>query len=94
MLNSLFVLAEEAAATVSGITDTGMKWIGMGIMLLVMAFVSYGEGNVCTKGVEGVSRNPEATDKIRSTMIIGTALVETCAIYTLVLAILLIFVVK
>jgi F-type H+-transporting ATPase subunit c len=71
-----------------------MKDIAIGIMLLVMSIVSLGEAFVCMKGVEGVSKNPEADGKIRTTMIIGTGLVETCAIYTLVLAILLIFVQK
>ena len=70
----------------------GQKYIGIGIMLIVMAFVSLGEALVCMEAVKGVSRNPEANGKIRTTMIIGASLVETCAIYTLVLAILLIFV--
>ena len=70
----------------------GMKYIGLGLMLLVMAAVSIGEGLVCRAGVEGVSKNPEAASKIRSVMILGTALVETCAIYTLLLAFLVIFV--
>lgn len=86
MLNNIIMLSDTA------ITDTGIKYIAIGIMLLVMSVVSIGEAMVCTKGVEGVSRNPEATSKIRSTMIIGTSLVETCAIYTLVLSIILIFV--
>ncbi|MBS7383647.1 MAG: hypothetical protein KIG79_00190, partial [Bacilli bacterium] len=36
--------------------------------------------------------NPEATSKLRSSMILGVSLSETVAIYGLVLAILLIFV--
>jgi F-type H+-transporting ATPase subunit c len=101
LLNHLVLFAEEASDAVKETTEywvaywgaQGQKFIGMGIMLLVMSLVSLGEGFVCAKGVEGVAKNPEAASKIRSTMIIGTALVETCAIYTLVLAILLIFVV-
>ena len=44
------------------------------------------------KAVEAIGRNPEAEGKIRSTMILGIALSETCAIYGLLVAILLIFV--
>ncbi|MFA6829763.1 MAG: ATP synthase F0 subunit C [Bacilli bacterium] len=84
------MLAETAAD--NWYTAEAAKYIGVGIMFLVLAFVSLGEGLVCMKAVEGVSRNPEATSKIRSSMIIGCALTETCAIYTLVIGIILIFV--
>ena len=53
---------------------------------------SIGEGFVAGKAVEAIGRNPEAEGKIRSTMILGIALSETCAIYGLLVAILLIFV--
>ena len=69
-----------------------MKYLAIGIMLIVMAFVSLGEALICKNAVDGVAKNPEAADKIRSSMILGVALTETCAIYTLVLAFLIIFV--
>ena len=50
------------------------------------------EGKVAIKAVEMVAKNPEAANEIRSTMIIGDAVSETCAIYCLLIAILLIFV--
>lgn len=90
-MNYLITLAETASEA-NWYTAEAAKYIAIGIMLLVMSAVSIGEAWVCASGVKGVSRNPEATSKIRSTMIIGTSLVETCAIYTLVLVILLIFV--
>ncbi len=73
---------------------TGMKYIAIGIICTVMSLVSIGEALVCVNAVKGIARNPEAAGKIRSTMILGCSLVETCAIYTLVLSILLIFVAK
>jgi F-type H+-transporting ATPase subunit c len=42
--------------------------------------------------VTGIARNPEASGKIMTTMLIGLALIESLAIYTLVVALLLIFV--
>ena len=39
-----------------------------------------------------MGKNPEAFDKIRTIMIMGDAISETCAIYGLLIAILLIFV--
>ena len=53
---------------------------------------SIAEGFVCAAALKGMSRNPEATSKLRSSMILGVSLCETVAIYGLVLAILLIFV--
>lgn len=91
-MNFLKVLADATISNDAYWQAQGMKYIALGLMLLVMSVVSIGEAMVCTAGVKGVSRNPEAQGKIRTTMIIGTSLVETCAIYTLVLAILLIFV--
>lgn len=90
-MNNWMLIAQTVAQD-NWYTAEASKYIAIGIMLIVMAAVSVGEAWVCSNGVKGVSRNPEATSKIRSTMIIGTSLVETCAIYTLVLAILLIFV--
>lgn len=51
-----------------------------------------GEGWVCAKTIEGMSRNPEMYSKLRTNMILACALVETTAIYSLLVAILLIFV--
>jgi F-type H+-transporting ATPase subunit c len=42
--------------------------------------------------VTGIARNPEASGKIMTTMLIGLALIESLAIYTLVVSLLLIFV--
>ncbi len=50
-----------------------------------------GEGLVCSKAIEGISRNPEAYSKLRTTMILACALVETTAIYSLLISILCIF---
>jgi len=44
------------------------------------------------KAVEGISRQPEAEDKIRTTMMLGLVFVETAIIYALIVAILIIFV--
>ena len=51
-----------------------------------------GEGFAAGKGAEAVGRNPEASGKIQSIMVLGIALAETTGIFALVVAILLIFV--
>ncbi|MCI1734566.1 MAG: ATP synthase F0 subunit C [Bacilli bacterium] len=93
-MNQVLEVVKTLADTVADnkYTAEAAMFFGIGIMLFVQALVSLGEAFVCCKGVEGVARNPEATSKIRLTMIIGCAMVETCAIYTLVLAIIMLFV--
>ena len=52
-----------------------------------------GEGIVCAHAIDGMSRNPEMYSKLRTTMILACALVETTAIYSLLIAILILFVI-
>ena len=69
-----------------------MACLGAGIAVFTGFGPGIGEGIAASKAVEAVGRNPDAEGKIRSTMILGIALSETCAIYGLLVAILLIFV--
>lgn len=50
-----------------------------------------GEGLVCAKAMDGIARNPDALPTIRSAMILACALVETTAIYSLLISILCLF---
>ena len=70
----------------------GLIAIGAGLAVMTGMMTGIGEGFVAGKAVEAIGRNPEAEGKIRSTMILGIALSESCAIYGLLVAILLIFV--
>ncbi len=51
-----------------------------------------GEGNAVGKALEGMARQPEMASTIRTNMILGCAITETTGIYSLVIALLLIFV--
>lgn len=66
--------------------------IAAAICALASALVGLAEGAVASKAMEAIGRNPEATGKIRTTLIVGVALVETSAIYALIIAILIIFI--
>ena len=70
----------------------GMKAIAAAIAIFSSGCSSIGEGLLVSKAIDGMSRNPEMYSKLRSSMIIGAALVETCGIYALLISILLIFV--
>mgnify|MGYP003292801080 CR=1 FL=1 len=73
-------------------TDVGLRAIAAAIAILSAAGSSIGEGMLVSKAIEGMARNPEMYGKMRSSMIVGAALVETCGIYALLISILIIFV--
>ena len=68
------------------------KAIGAAIAILSAGASSLGEGLLVAKAIDGMARNPEMYGKLRSSMIIGAALVETCGIYALLISILILFV--
>ena len=53
---------------------------------------AFGEGWICSRVIDGMSRNPEMYTKLRTTMILACALVETTAIYSLLISLLILFV--
>ena len=70
----------------------GLVAIGAGIAVMTGFMTGRGEGEVAAHACDAIGKNPEAESMIRSTMILGFALSETCAISGLLVAILLIFV--
>ena len=74
--------------------DIGRGHIAVGAGLAVMTgmMTGAGQGYAAGKAVEAVGRNPEAEGKIRSMLILGAAIAETCAIYGMLIALLLMFV--
>lgn len=50
-------------------------------------------GNLVGKALDGIARQPEAANQIQTAMFIGVAFAEAIALYALVIAFLLIFVV-
>lgn len=66
--------------------------LGAGLAMLGALGVGAGQGYAAGKAAEAVARNPEAESKIRTMMIVGSAIAESAAIYALIVAILLIFV--
>ncbi|OAA86709.1 MULTISPECIES: ATP synthase F0 subunit C [Clostridium] len=70
---------------------SGMAAIGAGLAAIGCLGGGIGTGNAAGKAVEGVSRQPEASGKIISTMVVGAAFSEATSIYALLVALLLIF---
>ena len=71
------------------------KFGGKGINIAIgiaAAAGAIGMGMAIAKSVEGISRQPEAEGKIRTTMMLGLVFLETVVIYALLTVILIIFV--
>jgi len=68
------------------------KWLGLGAALAIGLSAlggGIGQGRAAGSAVEGISRNPQASGKIFTPMILGLALIESLVIYGLVIAFLL-----
>lgn len=64
----------------------------VGIITSVSALTTgFADGNVVSKAVESLARQPEAKQSIFSTMLIGCGLIEATPIIALVVALLLLF---
>jgi F-type H+-transporting ATPase subunit c len=99
IVSAPFVLAApEAAAAPAGVVDY-TKAIIVGCSLLAagiaIAFGTIGTGNGMGQGLNGatnaVGRNPEAQGKILLTMMVGLAMIESLAIYALVIALIVLY---
>ena len=67
--------------------------LGAGLCMGIGAIgPAIGEGNAVGKALEGMARQPEATGTLRTNMILGCAITESTVIYSLVVALLLLFV--
>ena len=67
--------------------------IGAGLCMGIGAIgPAMGEGNAVGKALEGMARQPEASGLLRTNMILGCGITESTGIYSLVIALLLLFV--
>ena len=68
------------------------KALGAGLCMGIGAIgPAIGEGNAVGKALEGMARQPEASGELRTNMILGCAITETTGIYSLVIALLILF---
>lgn len=70
----------------------GMSALGAGIAMIAGLGPGIGQGYAAGKAVEAVGRQPEAKGDIIQVMLTGCAVAESTGIYSLVIAILLLFV--
>ena len=67
----------------------GLAAIGAGIAVLTAIGAAIGVGLAAGKGAEAMARQPEKEKSIRSLAFLGMVLAEACAIYGLLIALLL-----
>lgn len=70
-----------------------MKYLAAAIVMGLGAIGSaFGEGFIGGKAMEAMSRNPKVMDKLFTNMIVAQAIDESTAIYSLVVALIILFV--
>ena len=68
------------------------KALGAGLCMGIGAIgPAMGEGNAVGKALEGMARQPETSGTLRTNMILGCAITETTGIYSLIIALLIMF---
>lgn len=73
--------------------NEGVKMLATALVMCVGTLgPALGIGLLASKGLEAIGRNPEATSKIQTNMILAIAFTEAIAIYALVIALIIKFV--
>ena len=91
-------MLQEAQTVASGITGPDIveaaKYIAAGLCMGIGAIgPAIGEGLAASHALDGMARQPEMENALMRTMILGQAITETTGIYSLLIAIVLLFVV-
>ncbi len=93
----VFALSTVAYAAGDEIALAGLKYFTVSVFTagFAIAFAAFGgsigQGWSIKNAVEGIARNPESSGKVTVTLLIGLAMVESLVIYTLVIALILIY---
>ncbi len=68
-----------------------LKFIGVGMMAFGMMGAAIGVGNIFAALLTGIARNPAAEGKLSKYVYIGAGLAEAMGLFSLVIALLLIY---
>ena len=88
----MFLSAAVPVYAAEQLTELGQFGAGLGAGLAVSLAAlggGIGQGIAVSAALEGIARNPNASDKIFTPMIVGLALIESLVIYGLVIAFIL-----
>ncbi len=94
VLNTVFLVGLASVAFAADVAPEVISSIALAtaIGMGIAAFgTGIGQGLGLKGACEGTARNPEASGKITVTMLIGLAMIESLAIYALVINLILLF---
>ena len=84
-------LAEEAAAGAENLALRGLLALSAGFAIAIAAaFGALGQSKGLAAALEGIARNPAASGKLVTPMIIGLAMIESLVIYALVISLMIV----
>ena len=82
----LLMIASPASAQSGGMTEKSVGFIAAAFgMAIASAICGLAQAKATAAACEGMARNPGASDAIRFALILGLALIESLALYTLVI---------
>ncbi|MGB5810139.1 MAG: F0F1 ATP synthase subunit C [Polyangiales bacterium] len=77
----------EAIIAQAAATEVAARALAAGLAIGIAAFgCGMGQGRAAAAALEGIARNPNASGKIMTPLILGLALIESLAIYAWVTA--------
>ena len=86
-LFTLTAFADDAANASNQFDAQSAAAIGAGLAIGLGALgAALAQGRVASSALDGIARNPGADGKIRTPMILGLALIESIALYALLIA--------
>jgi F-type H+-transporting ATPase subunit c len=86
LMATMPVLAQAPAEAAGGDGGAGLKAIAAGIGFAIAVFGgALGQSRIGAAACEGAARNPGASAKIQTMMILGLALIESLVLFALVI---------
>jgi F-type H+-transporting ATPase subunit c len=86
LIASSLVFAQAPGATGTGSAKDWANPLAAGIgMAIASGLCGLGQGKAASGAAEGIARNPSAAGPIRAAMLLGLVLIESLALYTLVI---------
>jgi F-type H+-transporting ATPase subunit c len=77
---------------VEGSLEIGLQALGAGIAMLGAVGPGIGIGMLVNGALQAIGRNPDAAGQVQTNMILGIVFTEAVAIYCLVVALIVLFV--